>query len=143
RKDYFATPIDFDAMPEVDIDVPGLYLNEQISQEFQLLYEGDKLKGLLCFYYLDAKDDTLFDVRIFTTFDGLTAYTEANVDTETYAVFADFTYDFTEQLSLSVGGRYTWDERTAGILRPNYLGGGSPTLGGAGIPFGAPATDFE
>lgn len=143
RKDDTATPIDFDALPEVDLDVPGLYLNEQISQEFQLLYEGDKLKGLLGFYYLDAKADTLFDVRIFTTFDGLTAYTEANVDTETYAVFADFTYDFTEQLSLSVGGRYTWDERTAGILRQNYLGGGSPTFGGAGIPFGAPATDFE
>ena len=143
RKDDTATPIDFDALPAVDLDVPGLYLNEQISQEFQLLYEGDKLNGLVGFYYLDAKADTLFDVRLFTTFAGLTAFTEADVDTETYAVFADFTYDFTEQFSLSVGGRYTWDERTASILRQNYLGGGSPTFGGAGIPFGGPSTDFE
>ena len=135
--------IDFDALPAVDLDVPGLYLNEQISQEFQLLYEGDRLNGLVGFYYLDAKADTLFDVRLFTTFAGLTAFTEADVDTETYAVFADFTYDFTEQLSLSVGGRYTWDERTASILRQNYLGGGSPTFGGAGIPFGGPSTDFQ
>mgnify|MGYP003652613245 FL=1 len=143
RKDDTATPIDFDALPAVDLDVPGLYLNEQISQEFQLLYEGDRLNGLVGFYYLDAKADTLFDVRLFTTFAGLTAFTEADVDTETYAVFADFTYDFTEQLSLSVGGRYTWDERTASILRQNYLGGGSPTFGGAGIPFGGPSTDFQ
>jgi len=143
RKDDTATPIDFDALPAVDLDVPGLYLNEQISQEFQLLYEGDKLNGLVGFYYLDARADTLFDVRLFTTVPGLTAFTQADVDTETYAVFADFTYDFTEQLSLSVGGRYTWDERTASILRQNYVGGGSPTFGGAGIPAGAPATDFD
>ncbi|ATW03514.1 TonB-dependent receptor [Sphingorhabdus sp. YGSMI21] len=143
RKDDTATPIDFDALPAVDLDVPGFYRNEQISQEFQLLYEGDKLNGLVGFYYLDAKADTLFDVRLFTTFAGLTAFTQADVDTETYAVFADFTYDFTEQLSLSLGGRYTWDERTASILRQNYLGGGSPTFGGAGIPFGAPGTNFE
>ncbi len=143
RKDDTATPIDFDALPAVDLDVPGFYRNEQISQEFQLLYEGDKLNGLVGFYYLDAKADTLFDVRLFTTFAGLTAFTEADVDTETYAVFADFTYDFTEQFSLSVGGRYTWDERTASILRQNFLGGGSPTFGGAGIPFGGPSTDFE
>lgn len=143
RKDDTATPIDFDALPAVDLDVPGFYFNEQISQEFQLLYEGDKLNGLVGFYYLDAKADTLFDVRIFTTFAGLTAFTEADVDTETFAVFADFTYDFTEQLSLSVGGRYTWDERTADILRQNFLGGGSPTFGGAGIPFGAPGTNFK
>ncbi|OWQ99165.1 TonB-dependent receptor [Sphingopyxis bauzanensis] len=143
RKDTSATPIDFDALPAVDVDVPGFYFNEQISQEFQLLYEGDRLKGLLGFYYLDATADTLFDVRIFNTFAGLTAFTEADVDTTTFAVFGDATFDFTDQLSLSVGGRYTWDTREASILRQNYLGGGSPVFGGAGVPFGAPGTDFN
>ena len=37
------------------------------------------------FYYLDASADTLFDVRLFNTFAGFTAFTQANVDTETYA----------------------------------------------------------
>lgn len=143
RKDKSATPIDFDALPAVDVDVPGFYFNEQISQEFQLLYEGDRLKGLLGFYYLDATADTLFDVRIFNTFAGLTAFTRADVDTQTFAVFGDATFDFTEQLSLSVGGRYTWDKREASILRQNYLGGGSPVFGGAGVPFGAPGTNFN
>ncbi|QYJ07899.1 TonB-dependent receptor [Qipengyuania flava] len=144
RKDESFTPIDFDALPAVDLDVPGAYLNEQLSQEVQLLWDdGGPFSGLLGFYYLDAKADTLFDVRIFTTFPGLTAFTQANVDTETYAIFGDFTYDITEQLSLSVGGRYTWDERSAEILRQNYLGGGSPIFGGAGVPFGGPSTDFD
>jgi len=143
RKDDSYTPIDFDALPAVDLDVPGVYFNEQISQELQLMWDdGGPLTGLLGLYYLDARADTLFDVRIFTTFAGLTAYTQAEVDTETYAIFGDFTYDISDRLSLSLGGRYTWDERTASILRQNYLGGGSPYFGGAGIPFGDAATDF-
>ncbi|WP_390612731.1 TonB-dependent receptor [Qipengyuania thermophila] len=142
RKDDSASPIDFDALPAVDLDVPAFYRNEQLSQELQLIYESGPLNALLGFYYLDAQADTQFDVRLFTTLNGLTAFTEANVDTQTYAVFGDVTLDITDQLSVSVGGRYTWDRRTADILRQNYLGGGSPVFGGAGVAFGAPSTDF-
>lgn len=143
RKDNSASPIDFDSLPSADIDVPAFYRNEQLSQEVQLLYDNDgPLTGLVGFYYLTAKADTLFDVRIFTTLNGLTAYTQADVDTDTYAAFADLSYDITDQISLSVGGRYTWDKRSASILRQNYLGGGSPVFGGLGIPFGAPSTNF-
>nr|WP_315458699.1 TonB-dependent receptor [uncultured Sphingorhabdus sp.] len=143
RKDDTFTPIDFDALPAVDVDVPGGYFNEQISQEAQLLVDAGPLNGMIGAYYLDASADTLFDVRLFTTLNGLTAFTNAAVDTETYAVFGDFSYDFSDQLSLSVGGRYTWDERSANILRQNYLGGGSPFFGGAGVAFGAPSTNFK
>lgn len=144
RKDDSASPIDFDALALVDFDVPAIYRNEQFSQELQILYDGGgPLSALLGAYYLDAKADTQFDVRLFTLAAGFTAFTEANVDTETYAVFADVTYDITEQLSLALGGRYTWDKRQAEILRQNYLGGGSPVFGGAGVPFGAPGTNFE
>lgn len=143
RKDDSASPIDFDALPAVDVDVPAYYRNEQLSQEVQLQVDAGPLKGMIGFYYLDASADTQFDTRIFTTLAGLTAFTQADVDTETYAIFGDFTYDFSPQFSVSAGGRYTWDERTADILRQNYLGGGSPVFGGAGLPFGAPSTDFR
>ncbi len=143
RKDDSASPIDFDALPAVDVDVPAFYFNEQLSQEFQLLYDQGPLHGMVGFYYLDAKADTAFDVRLFTTVPGLTAYTQADVDTETYAVFGDFTFDISQQLSISAGGRYTWDKRRADILRQNYLGGGSPLFGGAGVAFGAPGTNFN
>lgn len=143
RKDDTLTPIDFDALPAADVDVPGGYFNEQVSQEVQLLVDAGPFSGMVGAYYLDATADTLFDVRLFTTLSGLTAFTKAAVDTETYAIFGDFTYDLSEQLSLSVGGRYTWDKRTANILRQNYLGGGSPFFGGAGVAFGAASTNFS
>jgi iron complex outermembrane receptor protein len=143
RKDDSATPIDFDALPAADLDVPGFYRNRQTSQEVQLLINSGRFNGLIGAYYLNAKALTQFDVRLFTTVAGLTAFTSADVSTDTLAAFADFTYDFTDQFSLSVGGRYTWDERSATILRQNYLGGGSPVFGGAGVAFGAPGTNFR
>lgn len=143
RKDDTTTPIDFDALPEVDLDVPSTYRNEQLSQELQLLYDRGPVQGMIGFYYLTAKADTQFDVRLFTSYPGLTAFTQANVDTDTWAVFGDFTFDLTERLSLSVGGRYTHDQRKAEILRQSYLGGGSKIFGGLGLAYGAPGTDFS
>ncbi|MDE2436248.1 MAG: TonB-dependent receptor [Sphingomonadales bacterium] len=143
RKDNSSSPIDFDALPAVDVDVPAFYRNSQTSQELQVLYDKGPIHGLAGFYYLNASALTQFDVRLFTTINGFTAYTNADVRTETMAGFANVTFDLSEQFSLELGGRYTWDKRKAYILRQNYLGGGSPVFGGAGIAFGAPSTNFR
>ncbi len=145
RKDDSATPIDFDALPTVDVDVPGFYRNRQFSQELQLLVNAGKLSGMAGFYYLDASALTQFEVRLYTAnalLPGLTAFTNADIGTETMAGFADFSYDFTDQLSLSLGGRYTWDQRDGYVLRQNYLFGGASVFGGAGTPFGAAQTNM-
>ena len=141
RKDRSFTPIDFDALPATDVDVPAVYRNEQTSQEFQFAYKSDKLNGLVGFYYLGAKASTGFDVLLSTTFANFNAYTKGDVRTETSSIFADFTYDFIPQLSLSLGGRYTWDERRSTIFKASYLGLTSD-FGGTPVPFGAPSTDF-
>jgi iron complex outermembrane receptor protein len=145
RKDKSATPIDFDALPAADVDVLGYYNNRQTSQELQLLVKTGRLNGLVGGYFLDANAATPFDVRIFTTVPGLSAFTNAVAKTETFAVFGDFTYDFTDQFSVSAGGRYTWDRRHAIVFRQNYSGGGSTIFGGAGIPFlgTGPSTNFN
>lgn len=139
RKDNSATPIDFDSLAAVDVDVPAFHNNRQLSQEIQLLVSTGNLNGLIGGYFLDAKARTVFDARLPG---GVTALTFGDVGTETFAIFGDFTYDFTPQLSLSVGGRYTWDERTSQILRRTYLGGGSPFFGGTGTLF-ATTSDFR
>ena len=132
RRDRSNTPIDFDALPAVDVDVPAVYRNNQLSQELQILYDNGPINALLGLYYLDANAETIFDVRLPG---GVTALTFGDVDTETYAIFGDVTYDFSPQFSISLGGRYTWDQRTSDILRQVYLGGGgSPFFGGTGIP---------
>ncbi|MDZ4274395.1 MAG: TonB-dependent receptor [Erythrobacter sp.] len=142
REDKSTTPIDFDSLPAVDLDVPARYENEQFSQEFQLLYESDKLSGVLGVYYLDANAFTAFDVALFTTLDGLTAQTLGDVDTKTWSVFGDFTYDLTDTISVSLGGRYTNDKRSSQVLRTTFLGGFSDLFGGAGFPI-AVTSDFE
>ena len=139
RRDESSTPIDFDALPQVDVDVPAVYENRQLSQELQILYNRGPVNALLGGYYLNANAVTIFDVRLPNT---VTALTFGDVDTETFAIFGDFTFDVTEQLSLSVGGRYTWDERRSDILRQVFIGGGSPFFGGNGRLF-VLQSDFE
>ncbi len=147
REDQSTSPIDFDSLPAADVDVPAIYENDQFSQELQLLYEGNRLSGVLGAYYLDASAFTAFDVALFTTGDligvpGLNAQTLGDVGTKTWSVFGDFTYDITDQLSLSLGGRYTSDERTSRVLRTSFAGGFSDLFDGAGVPF-AVTSDFE
>ncbi|WP_296722038.1 TonB-dependent receptor [Erythrobacter sp.] len=142
REDSSTSPIDFDSLPAVDLDVPAIYENDQLSQELQLLYEGDRLSGVLGFYYLDANAFTAFDVALFTTVAGLNAQTLGDVNTKTWSVFGDFTYDLTDTISLSVGGRYTNDKRSSRVLRTTFLGGYSDIFGGTGVPL-AVTSDFE
>ncbi|WP_394653776.1 TonB-dependent receptor [uncultured Sphingomonas sp.] len=148
RKDDTATPIDFDALPAADVDVPSFYNNEQFSQEAQLLVNTGGLSALVGLYYLDAKARTVFDVRLpggvlgGVPYTQLTALTFGDVKTDTVAVFGDVTYDFSPQISVSVGGRYTWDNRKAQILRRSYLNGGSPFFGGNGVLL-ATTSDFR
>ena len=147
RKDKGTTPIDFDALPAVDTDVPAIYRNHQFSQEFQMVADKGPLQGIFGVYYLNAEAYDAFDVRLYTTcptvplpgctsaLPGLTAATQGDVFTKTWAIFGDFTYDFTPQWSLSLGGRYTTDQRHAIVNRQTYLFGGEPLFGGS-PPFG-------
>lgn len=149
REDKSSSNIDFDSLPSEDLDVPVIYENDQFSQEFQLLYESDNLNGVLGAYYLDASAFNVFDVLLATTgalpfvgLPGLNAQTLGDVDTETWSIFGDFTYDISDQLSLSVGGRYTSDKRNARILRTTFINGFSDQFGGAGVPI-AVTSDFD
>ena len=155
RKDRSDTPIDFDATPEVDLDVPAIYKNHQFSQEFQLVADKGPLQGVAGVYYLNANAFDVFDVRLYTTgavlkVPGLTAATRGNVGTKTWAAFADLTYNFSPQWAVSLGGRYTNDKRHATVFRETLFNGGSPELGGSngfgvGLPLGAAAvtSNFE
>lgn len=147
REDESTTPIDFDSLPEADLDVPAIYENDQFSQEFQMQYSGDRLNGVVGAYYLDANASTAFDVILATTgaiigLPGLNAQTFGDVSTETWSVFADFTYDLTDTLELSLGARYTEDERSSIVRRTTFIGGASDLFGGSAVPI-AVTSDFN
>ena len=147
RDDETFSPIDFDSLPVDDLDVPVVYTNEQTSFELQVLYDADRLSGIVGAYYLDANAFNEFDVILGPTgtligLPGLNANTLGDVDTDTWSVFADFTYDLNDAWSVSAGGRYTSDERTSQVLRRTFIGGLSPTFGGTATPI-ATTSDFN
>ena len=148
REDSSHAPIDFDSLPSADVDVPAIYRNQQFSNEFQIIYEGSRLQGLAGLYYLDANANNVFDVILANTgaligVPGFTASTFGDVDTDTWAAFADATFDLTDQFAVSVGGRYTHDRRRATVIRANYINGPSPALGGNGTQLGALTSNFQ
>ncbi len=147
REDETFSPIDFDSLPVDDLDVPVVYTNEQNSSEFQLLYSGERVSGIVGAYFLDANAFNEFDVVLgplgaFLGVPGLNANTLGDVDTNTWSVFGDYTFDLNEQWSLSVGGRYTADKRKSVVLRRTFAGGISPTFGGNAVVV-AVTSDFE
>jgi len=124
RQDDTETLIDFDSLPTDDFDTPAIYENEQFSQEFQLNYSGDSSDGVIGLYYLDANAFSAFDVILANL--GVTAFTLGDYDTKTTALYADFSFDLNEQWQVSVGGRFTEDERDVLVNRETFLGAGSP-----------------
>ncbi|NIB41771.1 TonB-dependent receptor [Pseudomaricurvus alkylphenolicus] len=144
REDRTESPIDFDSLPGNSFDVPVVYDNEQLSQEFQIAFEGDKVRGIAGVYYLEANAFNAFDV-ILGQF-GITSFTLGDVDTETWAAFADVDIDLSDTLTLSLGGRYTEDKRDVEVIRTVYGGLSSPYFSGGDLgvdPFEGSRTDSE
>jgi iron complex outermembrane receptor protein len=147
RDDETWSPIDFDSLAVDDLDVPVLYTNDQFSEELQFLYSGERWNGVAGLYYLQANAFNEFDVVLgqlgtLIGVPGLNANTFGDVDTDTWSVFADFTYDVSDNVDISIGGRYTSDERSSQVLRRTFAGGISPRFGGTGVVI-ATTSDFN
>ena len=134
------TLIDFDTSPAPAPDVPGYYEDDQLTQELQFLYEGERLRGVAGLYYLDAHAAGKFDTIVGLL--NLTIATSGFVDTTSYAAYADFSYDFTDKLSASLGGRYTSDEKEGGVYRQNFTGLYSPLFGNSAAVPGLVRSDY-
>ncbi|MGZ8363870.1 MAG: TonB-dependent receptor [Caulobacteraceae bacterium] len=123
------TVIDFDAMPENVLDIPAVYSDHQFTQEFQGVYTGERLQGVVGVYYLNSAAAGTFDTIVGRA--GVNTATSGRLETKSWSVFGDFSYDVTDQLAVSVGGRWTKDDKTANQFRAIYLGAvRSPLLGG-------------
>jgi iron complex outermembrane receptor protein len=127
REDSSDSPIDFDSTAARSFDAPVVYTNDQASQEFQVLFTQDRLTVVGGAYYLDANAYNKFDV----VFGSVTQLTVGDVDTQTWALFGEATFDLSDQWSLTVGGRYTDDQRSSRIVRQTFLGVNSPLFGNA------------
>ena len=124
------TLIDFDNTPAPTLDIPAFYADDQLTQEFQFLFDYDRIQGVAGFFYLNGHAEGAFDTILGNA--GIVIGTAGEVNTESWAGFADVNLDLTDRLHLGLGVRYTLDEKEGTVFRANYLGATrSPVLGGA------------
>ncbi|EED35487.1 TonB-dependent receptor, plug [Luminiphilus syltensis NOR5-1B] len=98
---------------------------EQWSQEFQLTYDGDKLSWLAGAFYFNEENDIATVSKegfllpsapapFYPPDDGvgtvLLFVNGANVETTSYAVFGEATYQFSDAWSATAGLRYTYED---------------------------------
>jgi iron complex outermembrane receptor protein len=128
RSGRTSTVIDFDELAAPILDIPGRYSDHQFTEELQALYTGKRLQGVVGLFYLNANAAGAFDTDLGEA--NVSIATSGYVDTESWAAYADFSYDVTDALKISLGGRYTRDDKTGHVFRAQYLGLPSPLFGG-------------
>ncbi|MCV6614916.1 MAG: TonB-dependent receptor, partial [Cellvibrionaceae bacterium] len=134
------TNIDFDNTSFASLHVPAIYDDNQTTQELQLNYTTDGLAVVGGLYYYKGNAAGVFDVLL-GAFDGavaafgdgakFNAVTAGNVDTESLAAYIHSTIDLSERVSLTLGARYTRDEKEGTVYRAQQaVLNNSPQLGG-------------
>lgn len=135
RESDTETNIDFDTLPNTIADVKAFYSDDQLSQEFQLNYDaGGKVRGVAGLYWFTGSAGG----QVLNNFYGLSfGDTQGVVDTDSVAVYGEFTWDFAERWALTLGGRYTDEKKTADVYNIGY------TDATFTRPSGVVAADFE
>lgn len=95
---------------------------DQFSQEIQLSGKAfsDRLTYLIGGYYFREKADQTLGLCFApitpvpaARFNNCNTWTQRNDQkTESYAIFGQASWAFTDQLALTLGGRYTWDDKS-------------------------------
>lgn len=121
--------------------------NTTVSQEFRLTSETDDLFWVLGTSYLEEEAYLDFFLRAFDVgiplagapFNGGEAFTErstTSVDTESFAIFGDANYQLNDKMSLTLGARYSKDDKTSRYLN-GFHPDGLDAFGGLGLVYPA------
>lgn len=121
REGYSDTNIDFDNTPLDVFDVPAIYDDENTSHELQANYVGNGFKFVSGLYMYDGESCGHFDAilgflgRAAFGVPGLTREVTGCNNSSSTAVYAQSSFDLSEQLSVTVGARYTNEEKEAWV----------------------------
>lgn len=102
----------------------------QFSQEFRLAFEGagGRLQGVAGLYFLTEdieRNEILQQTFPVPAVTGVGSFPQ-DVDSESFAVFGQASYDVTERLTLTAGARMTWEEKDAKLAGIRLQGPGNP-----------------
>lgn len=85
---------------------------DQLSQELQFLYTSDNVQGVVGFYYFEEEIEDIVYVQLNPPPPGIQEDSDNNItDNDNWAVFSQWNWDVNDQLSLTLGGRYTEDTK--------------------------------
>ncbi|MFC5345551.1 TonB-dependent receptor [Brevundimonas staleyi] len=151
REMDFDLNLDTDGSPLPILDILLLQDQSQFSQEFRASYDaGGRFTGTAGLYYF--KDDDLsfsgvdnggatifgFPVTVFGF--QTSSLADTRQETESWAVFADVSYDLTERFSIGAGLRYTTEEKSSTRRFENFfdptvsvIDNAPPFLAGQGV----------
>lgn len=103
-------------------DVTG----DQLSEELQLTYQSDRLVGVFGLYYFEQTSDDIATVELNPPPPGVQRDSDNNkVDNQSWAAFTQWTFNFTDLFSATLGGRYTEDKKDA---YPDQFDYATPTV---------------
>lgn len=120
REGFTDTNIDFDSTPNPVLLVPAIYEDEQFTQEFQLGYSSANFDFIGGLYLYDGEACGVFGTLLGLL--GLSVENGGCVDTKSEAIFGQGTYQLNDQWAVTLGGRYTRDDKDAQVYRFTYLG---------------------
>ena len=132
REGVTDTNIDFDSTRLASLDVPAFYEDEQTSHELQFLYNSDKLTFASGLYSFSGEACGAFGTVIVAGA-GVTVENGGCVDTDSIAAYAQGSYQYSDQWSFTLGGRYTKDDKDANVFRYMYLGNKHPRVSGGTV----------
>ena len=118
--------IDFsdDPVPAFVIDQDGTH--EQFSQEFQGSGSIDNFDWVVGAFYMEETNDNVRrdELFLFGGFIAADLVATFENDAESFAVYGQGSYQFTDKFSLSLGGRWTQEDKTMDIVQSVDVGGG-------------------
>ncbi len=120
RENYSPTNIDFDNTALRIFDVPAVYDDLQETTELQYTYVDDDFKFVSGYYYYNGESCGVFDaiLEVFgqsLSLPGLTREVSGCSHSQSNAVYAQGSLQLTEDWSMTLGARYTKDQKYAQV----------------------------
>ncbi|NVK26291.1 MAG: TonB-dependent receptor [Gammaproteobacteria bacterium] len=113
RESYSPTNIDFDNTGLQLFDVPAVYDDENSSHELQASYVGDNYKVVGGVYAYSGESCGIFDAILLQA---ITLEVSGCNESESTAAYVQSSIDLSDKLSLTLGARYTNEERSADVF---------------------------
>jgi iron complex outermembrane receptor protein len=134
RENFFDARVDSDGS-EVDI-LHSLFVEDQsqASQEFNLVRKTDRSSLLLGVFYMDEDIDMIDTGGVEVVPSGIALRPRPLVNTTSWAAFAQGTWDLAESWSLTLGGRYTDEEKDFDQRLGLFLLGTDTQIADLGFP---------